>query len=177
MHEKESVVLTYKEAGQILGKLLEIHPDKTATFLARLQQLQKLGLPPGSNVGRGSRFAYTLNRVAEMAIYLDLLDVGLTPKTIAEEFGGERPIVSDEVWAEAFQTDRTDEGPYYSFYVNALWPLRSPDDERPGNWMAILSTVPKAAPNGPSVCIPVGKRARAIAALARDLCPDKFPKA
>jgi hypothetical protein len=78
---------TFKQVDAILAHVFRVLPGKRRTFMARLQQMQKLGLPPGTNVGRGARVAYETWQLAEMQLYLDLLNVGLTPAMIVSFFG------------------------------------------------------------------------------------------
>jgi hypothetical protein len=79
---------TFKQVEAILAHVFNVAPGKRRTFTARLQQLQKLGLPSGTNVGRGARAVYETWHLAELQLYLDLLNVGLTPATIADNFEG-----------------------------------------------------------------------------------------
>lgn len=75
------------EIEAVLGELLGIHPTKRATFSARLQQLQRMGLPRGANPGRGKRFRYAFWQVADFALCVDLLDAGVPPNLIKTHFG------------------------------------------------------------------------------------------
>ena len=65
------------------------HP---ATFISRVQQLQKLGIPRGSNTGRGAKIPYTPTQAAELLLALHLLDLGITPAVVAEDFTGTHPL-------------------------------------------------------------------------------------
>jgi hypothetical protein len=84
----EQTTFTFKQVEAILADVFAIAPVKRKTFAARLQQLQKMGLPHGSNTGRGSRATYATWQLCDLQFYLDLLDAGATPALIAARYKG-----------------------------------------------------------------------------------------
>lgn len=74
------------EVVEVLATMFEVHADRRDTFVSRLQQLQKMGLPGNANVGRGAKVRYMNWQLAEMALMLDLLDCGLTPGMLRDYF-------------------------------------------------------------------------------------------
>jgi len=76
------------EIEAALAHMFGVHPAKRATFSARLQQLQRLGLPSGAQPGRGKRFRYEFWQVADFAVCVDLLDAGIPPNLLKTHFSG-----------------------------------------------------------------------------------------
>jgi hypothetical protein len=74
------------EVVEILATMFGVHSDRRDTFVSRLQQLQKLGLPGGVNVGRGVKVRYVNWQLADLAMMLDLIDSGMSPGTLQEFF-------------------------------------------------------------------------------------------
>ena len=81
------VTFSFKQVEAMLAELFRVPNAKRPTLVGRLQQLQKLSLPLGTNVGRGKRVTYETWQLAELALYLDLLDVGITPAALSAHFG------------------------------------------------------------------------------------------
>lgn len=54
-----------------------IHPEKHGTFGARLKQLQRLGFPPGVNVGRGTKVGYRTTELFQLVTAFELINAGL----------------------------------------------------------------------------------------------------
>lgn len=79
---------SFKHVDAILADVFGVADEKRKTFTARLQQLQKLGLPPGVNTGRGTRAQYASWQLADFLFYMDLLDAGVSPALIAGQFKG-----------------------------------------------------------------------------------------
>lgn len=130
MSEQASApTFTFGQVQDVLGGLLGIAPEKRGAFASRLQQLQRMGLPKGSNVGRGAKVQYAYWQMAEMLLYLDLLDAGVTPALIQAHFGG-RPYytLAGARLAESAPPDET--GYHLLVYLHALEALRSPNAER-----------------------------------------------
>lgn len=79
----------FSEVVEILTTLFNVHPDRRDTFVSRLQQLQKSGLPGRANVGKGTNVRYVNWQLADLSLLLHLLDCGITPGTLKEYF---RPL-------------------------------------------------------------------------------------
>lgn len=74
---------TFGEVVTILTKLFAVADAKRDTFVSRLQQLQKAGIPGGANSGRGVKVRYENWQLADFVLALDLIDLGLTPAMLA----------------------------------------------------------------------------------------------
>lgn len=126
MADDERPVFTFAQVRAILARAEGIHESKFKAFEARLQQLQKLGLPKGTNVGRSGRARYEGWQIAELALYLALLDAGVTPRALQARFassplyiGGYGAIVEDGHRPQ-----------FLALHLNALNALRSGDPDR-----------------------------------------------
>lgn len=91
------------EVEAIFAHMFGIHPAKRATFAARLQQLQRLGLPSGAQPGRGTRFRYEFWQVADFAVFVDLLDAGIPPNVLRVHFAKRGGIFSSSDLAKEIE--------------------------------------------------------------------------
>jgi hypothetical protein len=76
------VSFTFSQVEAILAAAFAVAEARRGTFIARLQQLQKFGIPGQTNVGRGRKATYDAAQVMKVHLALDLLDVGLGPTLI-----------------------------------------------------------------------------------------------
>ncbi len=136
MADTEKPLFSFGQVRAILARAEGIHESKIKTFEARLQQLQKLGLPRGTNVGRSARAQYQGWQLAELALYLDLLDAGVAPAALQARFanapfyaGGDGRFVEEPGSTQ-----------HLALHLNALNSLRSPDPGRTGPHAADHST-------------------------------------
>jgi len=114
------------EIEAVLGNMLRIDPTKRATFSARLQQLQRMGLPRGANPGRGKRFRYAFWQVADFALCVDLLDAGVPPNLIKTHFGADGVYSLGGMGAIIERREPSnEEGRYMFLRLRALEYLRS----------------------------------------------------
>ncbi|MCC4252247.1 hypothetical protein LL251_07405 [Sphingobium naphthae] len=74
------VGLTYRDVEETLAAVHRIRPDKRIAFRARLKHLQREGWPEGANTGTGKRFNYQLSSLMQMALAIELLQAGLSPR-------------------------------------------------------------------------------------------------
>lgn len=74
------VDLTFGDVEATLAAMHRIRPEKRIAFRARLKHLQREGWPEGANTGTGKRFSYTLTALMQMALALELLQAGLSPR-------------------------------------------------------------------------------------------------
>lgn len=121
------------QVRRVLMVTLNIHPAKERTFEARLQQLQKLGLPPGTNVGRGAPAKYHYWQLAELDAYFAFLDAGASPALLRAHFA-DRPLFEpgsgvDGAFAERASPTQQDDI-HVAMRFNALGSLRSGDPGR-----------------------------------------------
>jgi hypothetical protein len=79
----------YKDIEAVLAHLVGVYPDKRPRFQARLRQLQRMEFPKGINAGRSGRAHYSGDHLVQIAIAVELLQVGMTP---------ERVIKTVELW-------------------------------------------------------------------------------
>lgn len=69
--------LSYGQLETTLITHLRIHPDRVGTFRSRIKQLQRLQFPPGVNVGRGARMAYSGEHLFQLVTAFELIAFGL----------------------------------------------------------------------------------------------------
>ncbi|WP_146001636.1 hypothetical protein [Sphingobium sp. CFD-2] len=75
------MILTYGQLEATLAGHLRIHPDRLGTLRARIKQLQKLQFPPGVNVGRGTKMAYSGAHLFQLVSAFELINLGLPAAT------------------------------------------------------------------------------------------------
>jgi hypothetical protein len=78
--------LTFGEVEARLARLHEISSEKRTQFQARLRNFQKHGIPAGGGSGRGRVVHYGPGNVMELALALELTQLGLLPERIAQVF-------------------------------------------------------------------------------------------
>lgn len=81
------VTLTSMSFGGLeraLVTALRVDPDRTETFRARLKQLQRLGFPPGVNVGRGTKMSYSTEHLVQLMFAFEMISTGIPAKTATE---------------------------------------------------------------------------------------------
>ncbi len=128
----EKPQISFQDVSNVLAASFGIAPSKRQTFVSKVHHLKKFGLPQGVNTGRGKAAKYELWHIAEIALYLDIMDAGLVPSMIAEQFS-ETPFYSIGGMGR-FVEDRSDPRPYFGvFRLNALDYLRKAngDSDRP----------------------------------------------
>lgn len=79
-------MLPFKSVEEVLWAVFDVAEHKRVSFRSRIQQLQKLRLPWGVNVGRGGRALYSIQQVLEMMLYFDLFEAGVSPSALAAQF-------------------------------------------------------------------------------------------
>lgn len=73
--------ITYGQLEATLAAYLRIHPDRLGTFRSRIKQLQRLQFPPGVNIGRGGKMAYSLAHLFQMVTAFELLGFAIPAQT------------------------------------------------------------------------------------------------
>ena len=171
----------FGEVTNILMKLFKVEEKKRDTFIGRLQQLQKAGIPGGSNSRRGAKIRYLNWQLADLMLALDLLDVGLTPATLVNN-----PVASAYAmggYGYHVQASLDEDKPdlFWMISSNALAYLASPaaDAKKPNPLDALLKG--RSAPNviealseGPSIVINMTRRLRALRAAITEVYPDRL---
>ncbi len=86
------LTLSFAQLEAVLSSYFRIDPERSATFRARLKQLQRLNFPQGVNVGRGARFGYELEHCLKIILALEILGQGIPAKLATDliEDGWER---------------------------------------------------------------------------------------
>jgi hypothetical protein len=80
---RENVMATYSEVLKVLAAVYGADEKATRGPLrARLQNLQKFGIPLGMNVGKGKKIDYRDGELYQLAFSLELADVGIMPNQI-----------------------------------------------------------------------------------------------
>lgn len=72
--------LSFKQLEKVFAERFAIGEDRAVAFRARLQHLQRQGIPEGVNTGRGTRANYGWKQVIQLMVALDMIDLGLTPE-------------------------------------------------------------------------------------------------
>lgn len=81
----------YPEIEAALAAMHSIAEDRRSAFSNRLRHLQKNGFPPGTNPGRGKAVVYEVRHAVQLAIVLEMNQVGLNPERamrLANEYMG-----------------------------------------------------------------------------------------
>lgn len=87
--DKGQIRLTFGELEARLGRLHEISRDKQSTFGARIrnfQRLEKRPIPAGLRRSQGKAVHYSPGQVFELALALELTQLGLLPERVADVF-------------------------------------------------------------------------------------------
>jgi hypothetical protein len=73
--------LSYAQVARLLALIHDIDPEERGVaFRGRLQHFQRLKYPPGVNTGRGKPAAYSAGQVTQLAIALELTQLGISPE-------------------------------------------------------------------------------------------------
>lgn len=178
VRSEDEIGFSLGEVEAVLASMFGIDTIKRATFNARLQQLQRMGLPPGANQGRGKRFRYQNWQLAEFALYLDLLDAGVPPSLIKVhmEDGGYYSMGGGGQKVEA--APPTAEGGVYLFLqLNALDYLRRSDPSAqpaPGDHLWTFGPAPGLmGVQRPAVVINLSRRLADLRNALREVLPDR----
>jgi hypothetical protein len=77
-------MLTYAEAERALAQMYKATGKAQAgAFRGRLKHLKRLGIPLGSNPGRGKKISYERNELWQWCFCLELSEFGIDPSLIA----------------------------------------------------------------------------------------------
>ncbi len=77
MDEEPPVRLTRKQLEAVLIVHHRIQPDRQDTFRSRVKTLQRMGFPPGTNVGRGPKAEYSAEHLLMLVSVFELQQIGL----------------------------------------------------------------------------------------------------
>jgi len=73
-------MFNFGTAEKILADLVGVPEGNGSRFRAKLKQLQRMGFPDAINVGRSTNAAYGPVQIFQLAIALELIQLGLTPE-------------------------------------------------------------------------------------------------
>lgn len=72
-----------RDVEDLLGTRLGLDPERRIAFRGRLDHLRKLGCPRGVKTGKGRAAVFGWTQVVELAVALDLINLGMTPENAA----------------------------------------------------------------------------------------------
>lgn len=99
--DEPAIRLTFGEVEARLARLHEISNEKRTQFQARLRNFQKHGIPAGIGSGRGRPVHYEPGQVLELALALELTQLGLLPERIGRVFRDNKFPISQAVLTAA----------------------------------------------------------------------------
>lgn len=174
----EKPEFSLKEVEAVLSEMFGIHPRKRATFAARLQQLQRMGLPSGAKPGRGVRFRYAYWQLAEFSFFCDLLDAGVPPHLIQAHFASAGFYAAAGVGEGAERDTASPADDHIFIEMHALDYLRSSNPDavehaadhvlkrRPSNYLATANA------ETPVIAINLSDRLRRLKAAVAAVMPQ-----
>ncbi|MEP2988463.1 MAG: hypothetical protein ABJN65_15720 [Parasphingorhabdus sp.] len=68
------------DVEKLLRDGLEIDEENKGAFKSRIQHLQRMQFPPGTNTGKGKKFDYGWTQIIQYIVVFDLIDQGLSPE-------------------------------------------------------------------------------------------------
>ena len=129
-----------REVEDVFGARYGIGKEHSVAFRGRLQHLQRLGFPHGTNTGRGRQAVYGWDQFILLGLALDLIDIGLPPDAAVNLLS----VKGDEVlslvagslaaarWSSIAKAIRDEKSAFDKsiiavFHIHALSKLASPD--------------------------------------------------
>lgn len=103
----DSIAWTFGELESVLANVHFIDQSKRTAFQSRLKNFHRLGYPLGFHAVKGKAATYTPLQIIEMALAVELTQLGLPPERASFVLGHNRwPIlVAAEMVARELQTD------------------------------------------------------------------------
>lgn len=80
--DDDQLKITFGQLDALLARLHDIASDKRTQFQARLRNFQRLNIPAGKAIGRGKAVTYGPGDIVQMAIALELTQLGLLPERV-----------------------------------------------------------------------------------------------
>jgi hypothetical protein len=77
------VELGSRDVEELLGDRLGLDPARRIAFRGRFDHLRKLGCPTGVKTGRGRAAVFGWTQIIQLAVALDLINLGMTPDNAA----------------------------------------------------------------------------------------------
>jgi hypothetical protein len=72
--------MSFKQIEKVFAARFAVKDDKALGFRARLQHLQRQGIPSNVNTGKGKPATYGWKQIIQLMVTLDLIDLGITPE-------------------------------------------------------------------------------------------------
>jgi hypothetical protein len=117
-------ILSFGEVERILGRILQVAPERMPTLRARLKQWQKLDLPEGIKTGKGVRAEYGPEQVLQIAVLAKLLGTGMSLENAVLNVKRGWLVIKAQI-VRALIAIALQEGPVYlTVSVDALAQLR-----------------------------------------------------
>lgn len=76
--------MSFGEMIDALVALYGVREDERARFVARVNKVQRAGVPVGTNKGKGARVRYTLDQFFQMLVVLELAELSISLNNAAE---------------------------------------------------------------------------------------------
>lgn len=77
------MILSYRDVEDLFAARFGILDDRRLAFRGRLDRLRQLGCPQGVNTGKGRPASFGWTQLVELALALDLVNLGFTPENTA----------------------------------------------------------------------------------------------
>ncbi len=182
MSDQFPPTFTFKQVEAIFAAVFHVVGAKRATFVARLQQLQKLGIPQGAQVGRGAKVAYTPIQMAEMLLALDMINAGTTPALALKALRGGFHGVEAQSLCNIAEQERplSKDGRYLHIFLGGLQYLtvEDPTQDGPQHGYAMLladdggTMVAEIENYPPRIVINFSERIAVLKSAIADVRPD-----
>lgn len=114
--------LGYREAEDMLGAKYGIHSTRRVAFRGRLDHLRKYGCPDGVNTGKGRPAVFGWNQITELALALELVNLGIPPEQTARALQADK-LKLHQTMLEL--TTRLDAQALVAVAETETWPLVS----------------------------------------------------
>lgn len=121
--------ITYAELEEFLAQIHSVAPERRVALKGRLKHFQRLGWPAGTNKGKGARVQYGIGQTMLLAMGFELLQLGLTPERVVEQFRYAGSYLPRGFRQALDQYGADPEPIYYVFSPESLAALRGDDYE------------------------------------------------
>lgn len=128
-----AVELSFGQVFDILSEANGIREDKRTAFRSRLQAIQKMGWPAGTNTGRGVKATYHAVHLFQMEFIVQLLHTGLTPERVVSLMKVNWPqimLTLCQAWDD--RSAKRELARYMTVRPTALIDLQNPDEKIDG---------------------------------------------
>lgn len=128
----------YGELEDFLAEIHGVAPEKRTALKGRLKHFQRLGWPSGTNKGKGARVEYGIGQTMNLAMGMEMLQLGLTPERVVEQLG-----MAGSTLCKGFKEALEDYGPnaepiFFIFMPESLRPLRGEVGRHPTGLQSLM---------------------------------------